>query len=488
MYLKIISTLLFSFCILALSNGQINVDTITSEYSLGFENDLPVYQYLNEEGRTESINIAPAHQAKYQQYHPKQKASEKVKPGSSSVIYNGKISRQDNFETICPQSFDKVNGEIEESYVVSRNDSCFLLSKQDCSLQFIHELIVEDLILPYNYRSIQIYNEYHKTLTVYNPEGVKQSVINWEDLFFAPIDNGYYIYLGLKEGGSARFDFANRYVNNQGEIVSEGKLSCLGKDVLAVKKESGGFDYFYKNEKRDLPSGIKHIFHKKRDLFCEVLMENNLKGIYSLDFEQAILQARYLKIEKISLEPTVTEDYQTGYNRFDNGSFYFQATDTTNQMLVFHADGTPISLNEQYYGASLKQYTFGNQDFFVIRDTDQNLHVYDKDWNFLATEKDGIFGKNTSDEIYKYYYLSGRDAITLKVLSHVLKDVEGESYFVINNVKGGKNITNKTLNPLLQKDYTRIEPINDDHFILSIPSASASDKKEEYVIVKLLDE
>jgi len=339
--------------------------------------------------------------------------------------------------------------------------------------------------LPYNYRSIQIYNEYHKTLTVYNPEGIQQSVISLEDIYFAPIDNGYFVQMGLEETSRAKWDFTNQFLNNQGKIIGKGKMICLGKDVLGIKKENGDIDYYYKNKKRNLPNDLNYISYKSRDNFCEVITTDKLKGIYTIDFSKKLLEAKYRSIKSVNLEPKVREDYQTGYNAIEKGRFYFYVLDTMNQLHVFHSDGEEVKLNQTYIDANLKHYKIAVQDFFVITDKSLNLHIYDQEWNFLGTEKDKTFGKNSDEEIYKYYFLFGRSALGLKALSTAGKKLEDDFFFIINNKKGGQNIADKSLKPLLSKDYCRIKKIGSSRFILSDSKLDFESSTGESVIVEL---
>ena len=140
MYLKIlafITPLYFAFLPI---KAQVRVDTITSSYILNFDKNDAIYKYQNQEGTASHIEIEQAYQKDYKHLHPKYSKSEKVKPGLDLVFFDEKLTKLDNFEPVYPHKFDKINGEIESYYVVSRNDSCFLLHKEDWSLRFFHEL------------------------------------------------------------------------------------------------------------------------------------------------------------------------------------------------------------------------------------------------------------------------------------------------------------------------------------------------------------
>ena len=473
----------FTFAVVA--HAQVTVDTISNKYKLVYEKGQAQYQYTDKNNAKKILAIPSEYQQQLLLNDPAVRTSEKIKPGREKLVYQGKIFSIENFKPLCPLSFDKVYGEVENAFIVSRNDSCFLLHIENCALHFIHELVAEDLVLAYNYQTIQVYNPYQQTLTLYNVQGELISTINLEGYFFSPLDNGYHIRLGLDQNSLQQWNFQNRIVNNKGELVTTGKIISQGKDVLAIAQEAGGIHYYFKDQKIELPKGAKSFSYNRGDRFCTIKMDNDLNGIYSLDFANEILPPKYKSINYLSLDDIPNEDYQTRYFHYENGEFYFYAVDELGQMHIFDYEGNEVKLNRQYKNVTITHVRMDELDFFTLTDKELNTHIYDRNWTFIATESDKTIDKNKADGITNYYYLNKRKSINPKTFTHFADSFSKDFYFILNNKKGGQNIFDRNFKPLLSKDYRGIIKISPTHFILSDKAVQISESKGTSTIIEL---
>ena len=447
--------------------GQLVIDTLSSHYKLVYKNSLAQYQYKDAHGAQKVLDIPSEYQREFLLNDPGVRTSEKIKPGRENIFYQGKIYSLEDFKTVCPSSFDKVYGEVESSFVVSKNDSCFLLNIETCNLTFIHQQAVEDLILVYNYQTIQVYNEYEKSLTVYDAQGTLLGKIDLKDYYYSPIDNGYFIRLGLDESSLTQKNFQNRIVNNKGDFITEGKIIAQGKDVLAIEKKSGQIDYYFKDKKIEMPEGTQSFYYDRGERFCTIIKKDKNSAIFSLDFTKELIPARYKSIDYLSITVKVKENYQTSYKHYGNGEFYFQVIDVQDQLHIFDFQGKEIVLDKTYKNAKVNHVGLSQLDFFTITDMESNTHIYNRNWKYMATENDQSSSENTNNVLAKYYYLYEEKAANPLTLTHFKDELQDNTYFIFNNRKGGQNIFNNDFEPLLSKDYKSIKQISDTQFIIS---------------------
>ena len=214
-------------------------------------------------------------------------------------------------------------------------------------------------------------------------------------------------------------------------------------------------------------------------------MDNDLNGIYSLDFANEILPPKYKSINYLSLDDIPNEDYQTRYFHYEKGEFYFYAVDELGQMHIFDYEGNEIKLNRQYKNVTITHVRMDELDFFTLTDKELNTHIYDKNWTYIATESDKTIDKNQADGITNYYYLNKRKSINPKTFTHFADTFSKDFYFILNNKKGGQNIFDRNFKPLLSKDYRGIIKISPTHFILSDKAVQISESKGTSTIIEL---
>lgn len=456
--------------------AQVKIDTIGTDYSLTFEEGELYFTTINPEGDTVYMKTEPIKSARQIDGRiPQFRGHRLIKNSYDYIFFQRKICSLD-LRPICEEELDGVIGQIGENYVVSKNDTCFIL-ETDCQLKYFGKTSRSNKIRVVHDRAFMIENLETKRLQFFDAYGNKKGSMKGIDGSFYHVTNEYLVCFMVDRPSADSYNsYSHQFYNFKGDLVAEGRIIEENKEALLIENYEGINEFYYKGQQMDVPQDIAEISLLKYNLL-KVKLRNGKVGIFTNSLTKKIIAPIFEEIFIRDVKVSLKEFDQSKYNMEAQDFFY--ALDKNHQVHIFDYSGEEIDLPFSIKGTPnmiqpANSFHLNNDLlFYKVDESLEKFHIFDKDWNYIATE--------TSNNKDKYYLSPSWSSIPIKILKYFPNQLkEGEYYRVRGKNPTFNNIIGTDLALVFKENLGKVKKINKNHFIIS--HNWEYDDEEKYII------
>ncbi len=473
--------------------SQVSVDTISTNYYSYIENGEKYYAILKEDGDTLIL---------------RQLESERL------VISRNKL------EETCQLDIKSVEDRQDESILFSKDQTLYLLNS-DCETiaidtsrlynSFVGTNIVnfskkDSIVCLYDkdgniiktfddVKDFSTFNkQYFGIVTFSQMDSIGRKRLFDKEIGFVGIRNVYDANGDLVVKSVRKFKtFSNQYygVSNSRQMDSLKMLNIYHKsgefvgtsmgdvkaydEIIYYRDMEDEWHYYFDNKAYQLPKDFKRLrLQLNKDLVVQ--FNSGLSGIYDKSLNE-IIPPNYTQIYYIRWDPKVVSHNVTITPDKD----IFAAVDPELNLDLYYTNGSPVGLDFKFENMprNLPMHFFrinGEVKFIAISSDKRTFHLYDVNFNYL----DSV----TKDVTNKYCLEASMQGFPVEFLKYIITDPTELGFFDARVDKVfRRNIIDRNFKPVLKKDVSYIEKIDNDHFIISNSfSAFNSLGKTGYVI------
>ena len=453
--------IILTFCVQVVS-AQVVIDTIGKEFERVIKNDELYYTYQDSSDQLIEIKYtSPISTTMLDGAIRSLTGAVPVWNDHNYFLKDGQLVDR-TMKKICDPHFDKIYGKIEENFVGSKKDSCFILF-ENCELKFL-AILKEDFEIKYlkscNHFFFQ--DRAKNILHIFDSTGNEISQIKgYENIGHFDVSSGIIKgELGTNQKESVFYDY-------NGQLIAKGGYMLKNREVTILKKEGHKDKYYFKDQKIPIPEDIQEITLLRALKYVKIELKNGNFGLLSNSLERTIIPPKYKVLE---YSHYIIIDANLYCEKPKNNGFIY-ALDAEKKLSIFDLDGEEIKLEVDIYYSTLEilnpiriMKLKDNLSFYVIQSTDDLFYIFDEEWNFIATEK-----KEPTD----YYFLSASNEkwflVPIKVLKHFSEKINENDFFMVKgkNIAIKNNIIDSNLQLVYMENIGRMRKINNNHFILN---------------------
>jgi len=451
------------------AQGQVNIDTISSNYEKTLINGQIYFLVVNKQGDTLKIKQSINDESNVMGI-PSLEGARRI---NEEFYFANKKLLNRNVEEVCPIELNKIYGMLGSTFLVNIDKKLYILDL-NCNLKFIDSI---------GYNSVQVFKNKFLTLTnkkkllnVYNHTGDLINHFKEVRQFYA-FPNGL---IGIKTTEEMELLRIFDFFKPEGEYVatSYGMVKSMDES-MAFKKKSGEYQYYFDDKKYDIPKEMDEVTLMPSNLVM-LRHENGLYGLYNNKLEE-LLSHDYRWIYYIRWDHS-----RDIYNlKVKPDKDIIAAVDSELNLKLIDLEGNLVKLEHDVQfklppkNVPISAFNIEDQmKFYVIQIDKFKFHLYDSNFNFVAIE--------TKDSTDRYFLDQIIQGLPAKSLRHFINDRFSIDFI---ETRVGKvyqrNILDRNFNPLFEKDLTYIRRIDEEYFIISRSFTTFDDIGKKGKVVKL---
>lgn len=455
--------IILTFCVQAVS-AQVIIDTIGTTYERVIKNNELYYTYQDTSDQLVELKYtSPMSTMILDGYIRSLTGAIPVQNDHNYFLKGGQIVDR-TMKKVCDPHFDKIYGKVGENFIGSKKDSCFLLF-ENCEMKFL-AILSFDFRIEYSKSCTHFFfrDRAKNILYIFDSTGNEISQIEGYEY-----TGSFDVTSGIIQGelGVGTSQWENVFYDYNGQLIAKGGYMLQNREVTILKKEGHKDKYYFKDREIPIPEEIQEVTLLRALKYVKIELKNGNIGLLSNSLERTIIPPKYKVIE-------YSHYIIVGANIYcekpkNNGFIY--ALDAEKKLSIFDLDGEEIKLEVDIYFPTLEiinpiriMKLKDNLSFYVIHNKPDNIfYIFDKEWNFIATEK-----REPTD----YYFLSASNEKWFLVPTRVLKYFSGEidenDFFKVwGNSTERNNIIDSNLQLVYKDDIGTVRKINSNHFILN---------------------